>query len=149
MALNTFPPKKGKLIFGTVFSTWWLIWTILHATVISGFGVPFSRAAADGIVSNVLLAGACILVINNMRYYLPRREKYLYVVVISIALSGLWLLLMRISLAALYRSDVDYMQLLSKTSGIRYVFAFLMIAAMTMMSLLWFTQQKKLQCVDL
>ena len=142
MALNI-SRKKPRLIFGTAFSIWWLLWTILHIVLMRGFGLPFSKAAAEGVVSNILLAAACILVINNMKYYLPRREKYLYVIVISIALSALWLLVMRVSLWAFYRNDLDYMLLLSKTSNIRYVFAFLIIAAMTMLSMLWYTQQNQ------
>ncbi|MEO6719477.1 MAG: histidine kinase [Ferruginibacter sp.] len=143
MAINFSTGKRPKLIFGIAFSIWWFLWIILHIVVIQDFGLPFAKAATEALVSNILLAAACILVINNMKYYLPRREKYLYVVVISIALSGLWLLLMRVSLWAIYKTDTDYMELLSKTSNIRYVFSFLIIAAMTMLSMLWYTQQNQ------
>ena len=114
---------------------------MLHIMVLHDFGITPSRAMADGIISNVLLAAVCLIVINNMRYYLPRREKYWYVLVISIALSSLWLLIMRVSLWALYKFDLAYMQSLSQTSNIRYAIAFLMIGCCTMLSLLWFSQQ--------
>ena len=114
---------------------------MLHIMVLHDFGITPSRAMADGIISNVLLAAVCLIVINNMRYYLPKREKYWYVLVISIALSSLWLLIMRVSLWALYKFDLAYMQSLSQTSNIRYAIAFLMIGCCTMLSLLWFSQQ--------
>ena len=143
MALNLSSDRKVKFLFYTVFSVWWCLWTGLHIAVLQDFGLSFSRAAIDGIVSNTLLASACILIINNMRYYLPRREKYIYVIVISIALSSLWLLLTRVSLWAIYKSDPDYIELIAKTSNIRFALAFLMIAAITMMSLLWYTQKNQ------
>lgn len=109
--------------------------------VLQDFGMASSRAGADAFISNLLLAFACLLVFNNMRYYLPRREKYWYVLVISIALSSLWLLTMRVSLWGLYKDDVMYMRFMSRTSNIRYAIGFLMIGCSTMLSLLWYSQQ--------
>ncbi|MEP7145242.1 MAG: histidine kinase [Ferruginibacter sp.] len=141
MALNISPLRKVKVIFSAVFFVWWCIWCVLHIKVLQEFGITISRAVADGLISNILLGAACLLVINNMRYYLPKREKYWYVLVITIALSFLWLLIMRVSLWALYKTDAVYMQSLSQTSTIRYAIAFLMIGCCTMLSLLWYTQQ--------
>ncbi|MEO6229362.1 MAG: histidine kinase [Ferruginibacter sp.] len=143
MATNIYSGQKRKFIFFTVFTAWWSLWILVHIIVLNDFGLSLSRAAVDSAVSNVLMAVICLLVINNMRYYLPRNEKYLYVLIISFALSGLWLLLMRLSLWGLYKHDVDYMQLLSKTSYLRYAISFLMMGVITMLSLLWFTQNDK------
>lgn len=99
---------------------------------------------ADAVISNILLNGACLLVINNMRYYLPKKEKYWYVLVISFALSSLWLLSMRISLWALYKNDEVYMHFLSQSSYIRHAIAFLMIGCCTVFSLLWYSQREQL-----
>ena len=112
--------------------------------VLVDFGIPASRARVDSIISNTSLAAACLLVINNMRYYLPKSEKYWYVLVISLALSCLWLLIMRVSLWTMYKTDTDYMYSLSHTSNIRYAIAFLMIGCCTMLSLLWFSQRDQL-----
>ena len=112
--------------------------------VLVDFGIPASRARVDGIISNTLLAATCLLVINNMRYYLPKREKYWYVLVISLALSCLWLLVMRVSLWTMYKTDAEYMYSLSHTSNIRYAISFLMIGCCTMLSLLWFSQRDQL-----
>jgi len=135
------PPRKTKLVFSTVFITWWLVWSVLHIVVLQDFGVSYSRAINDAIISNVLLAATCLVVINNMRYYLPKQEKYWYVLVISIALSSLWLLLMRVSLWALYKNDQAYMHSLSQSSNIRYAIAFLLTGCCTVLSLLWYTQK--------
>lgn len=105
------------------------------------FGMPAARALVDALVSNTLLAATCLLITNNMRYYLPKREKYWYVLVISFVLSCLWLFLLRVSLWGLYKNDSAYMAALSLSSGIRFVIAFLTIGCCTLLGLLWFTQQ--------
>ena len=109
--------------------------------VLQDFGIPASRAIADAIVSNILLEAACLLIINNMRYYLPKQEKYWYTLVISIGLSGLWLLLVRVTLWAMYKNDLAYMHSLAQSSYIRFAIALLMIGCCTVLSLLWFTQR--------
>lgn len=141
MTASIFSGKKEKLTIAAVFFLWWCIWGVLHIAVLRNTGLSFPKAMTDGAVSNVLLAAFCLLVINNMRYYLPKREKYLYVLVISIVLSALWLLLLRIVLWIFYKQDAEYIEWLKHTSTIRFSFGFLMIGCVTMLSLLWFSQR--------
>lgn len=143
MAINISSQQKIKVIFSIVFFVWWCFWGILHIVILKDFGLRASKAIADGVISNALLAGICLLIVNNMRYYFPRRERYWYVLAISIALSSLWLFLMRVGLWALYRNDQDYMHFLSQTSTIRYAIAFLLTGCITMLSLVWYTQQEQ------
>jgi len=139
---------KFKVVFFTTFIIWWIVWAIMHCIVLLGFGYTPSMAMVDSIISNTLLAGACLLILNNMRYYLPKNEKYWYVLVISIALSSVWLFFVRIALWAIYKTDVAYMNSLSQTSNIRFSIAFLLTGFMTMLSLLWYTQQEQKETDD-
>ncbi|MEO6730936.1 MAG: histidine kinase [Ferruginibacter sp.] len=141
MALNISADRKVKYVFATVFFLWWFTWGIFHFMILLSFGLTISRARADAIISNILLACACLVVINNMRYYLPKREKYWYLFVTGIALSSLWLLVTRLSLWGLYKEDPAYLQTLSQTTYIRYAIAFLMISCGSTISLLWYTQR--------
>ena len=140
MARNISAQRK-VLLFFTAFIAWFGIWSMLQIMVLQDFGIASSRAITDAIISNLLLEGACLLIINNMRYYLPKREKYWYVFVISTALSGVWLLAMRISLWAIFKNDAAYMHSLAQTSIIRYAIALLLIGCCTVLSLLWYTQR--------
>lgn len=141
LALNIAPDRKVTFIFFTSFIAWFGIWSVLQIKVLQDFGIATSRAIADAVISNLLLEAACLLVINNMRYYLPKKEKYWYVFIISIALSSLWLLVLRVSLWALFKNDTVYMYSLAQTSIIRYAIAFLLIGCCTVLSLLWYTQK--------
>ncbi len=141
MARNISADRKIVIIFFASFIAWFGIWSVLQIVVLQDFGFATSTAITDAIVSNGWLEAACLLVINNMRYYLPKREKYWYVLVISIGLSSLWLLLVRVSLWALYKNDLLYMQSLAQSSYIRFAIAFLMIGCCTVLSLLWYSQR--------
>ena len=141
MARNISADKKVMVLLVTAFIAWFGIWSMLQIKVLQDFGIAPSRAIIDAIISNLLLEAACLLIINNMRYYLPKQEKYWYVLVISIALSLLWLLLMRISLWAIFKNDTAYLYSLAQTSTIRYAIAFLLIGCCTVLSLLWYTQK--------
>lgn len=143
MALSITSRQKGKLIFFTVFAVWWVAWTTLHAMVLIDFGLQSSRSVVDAAVSNGLLAGVCLLIINNMRYYFPRKEKYWYVLILSVALSSLWLLLLRVSLWGLYKNDPTYLHFIAQTATIRFALAFLITGCMTMLSLLWNIQREQ------
>ncbi len=115
----------------------------MQGTVLTDFGLPGATALTDAITSNILLAAACLLVNNNMCYYLPRQERYWYVLVISLGLSAAWLALMRIVLWTLFSNDEAYMHFLKQSSVLRYGIAFLMVGCMAMMSLSWYTQQEQ------
>lgn len=125
------------------FSVWWCIWTPVHISMVQNFGVGTLPAIVDGLVSNALLGLLCVFIINNMRYYLPKKEKYLYVLFMSFALSALWLLLSKFILKNIYKDSADYILFLQHSSLIRFAIAFLMIACNTLLGLLWYTQKEQ------
>ncbi len=139
MSVSSLSDRRFKIAF----AAWWLVWILMHLVVLTGFRLPVKLALADSLTSNILLAGSCLLISNNMRYYLPRQERYWYVLVISLALSAVWLFAMRLTLWLFFSSDKGYMHILVQSSNLRYGLAFLMVSCMAMMSLSWYTQQEQ------
>lgn len=136
-----------KLKLGIAFGLWWPFWMAMHYSVLNNFGFSFTESFVDSVTSNVLLAAICLLIINNMRYYLPGKEKYWYVLAISLALSIIWLLTTRVVLWACFKQDEAYTQSLTRSSNVRFAFGFLMTGCLTMLSLLWYTQKEQ-QAID-
>jgi len=132
---------KGRIKLA--FAAWWIAWSVLHYSVLVSFGVTAGEAAVDSLVSNLLLAGCCLMIGSNMRYYLPGEEKYWYVLAISLALSLTWLLVIRILLASFFKSDLVYTALLMRSLTIRFGIALLMTEMVTTMSLLWYSQKER------
>lgn len=139
MASSTLSSAK----FTITLTVWWCIWSVLHSIVLMNFGLAAEVAFADSFISNMLLAAACAVIINNMRYYLPKQEKYWYILFVSLALSAVWLVLIRWILKLLFSGNAMYMSLLMQSSSLRYGVAFLMVGSMSMFSLLWYTQQEQ------
>lgn len=128
--------------FKTAFVSWWLIWSLIHYMALSDKGITTEQAITDSVISNLLLAGACLLISNNMRFYLPRREKYWYLLIVGLAISGLWLAIDRLILGLIF-SDAAYKQLLSASLNLRFGESFLLLNCMSMLSLLLYNQQEQ------
>jgi two-component system, LytTR family, sensor kinase len=143
LVTNFFSNKKEKLFLTIVCCAWWYIWSMLYITVLQDTGIKPLQAVADGLISNAILALCCVLIINNMRYYLPKKEKYWYVLVITTALSVLWLLLARLCLWSIFKNDAGYTDWLWHTATVRFAYSFLMLSSITMLSLLWYSQREQ------
>jgi sensor histidine kinase YesM len=131
--------KKFRLLF----AAWWFDWIIVHTVVLTNFNLPLTSAIIDSCVSNILLAASCWLVGNNMRYYLPRQERFWYILVISIVLSTIWLFLIKVMLGIIFRGDTEYFLFLKQSTTIRFWIAFLLVGCMAMISLLWYSQKEQ------
>ena len=138
-----------KLKLGIAFGLWWPFWMAMQYKVLDNFGIRFMESFVDSVSSNLLLAAICLIIINNMRYYLPGKEKYWYVLVVSFALSTIWLFTTRFVLWAFFKNDESYIQSLVRSSNIRFAFGFLMTGCLTMLSLLWYTQKDQKATDDL
>ena len=129
--------------FRVAFGAWWFTWAELHFIILNNFGVPFYEAITDTLVSNILLAAACLLISMNMKYYLPRKERFWYILVISFALSLVWLLVTHVILMFSFKNDASYINTLNHSSMLRYSVAFLMLGCMAALSLLFYVQKEQ------
>jgi two-component system LytT family sensor kinase len=126
-----------------VFFAWWSIWSSVFITMLGQAGIENNHAIMDGLICITLLAALSILVLNNMRYYIPKKEKYLYVLFVSFVLSALWLAAVRLFLKSIYKQDIVYLRLLQETSVMRFAIGFLILVCITLLGLLWYTQKEQ------
>jgi len=115
----------------------------MQAWVLSGLGFSWPTALIDSAVSNILLAAACVLVSNTLQYYLPQQERYWYILVLSLALSGGWLLGIKYLLPLLIADNGDYYAFLSRSWYVRFGVALLLVGCMAMISVLWYTFEEQ------
>ena len=78
--------------FLLIFLSWWAIWAFLQTSLLIGFGLSAKTSLVDSILSNALVALSCGFLSNNMQYYLPKKERYWYILFISLTLSAIILL---------------------------------------------------------
>ncbi|MEI6086723.1 MAG: histidine kinase [Bacteroidota bacterium] len=137
--------NKNKLLLSISYVLGWSFFSLIQLKLLQDLGINTSIAWVDALVSSLFLSLFSFLIINNMRYYLPGKERYWYTFIISLAISGLWLLMVRSILWIWFKENLAYQQFLSQTSNIRYAISFLLMGCITMISLLWYTQKDALE----
>ncbi|MEO8854011.1 MAG: histidine kinase, partial [Ginsengibacter sp.] len=125
------------------FATWWLLWILLQYIILRQLDINPVHAITDSVVSNFLLAVSCFFISNNMKYYLPRREKYWYILVVSGSVSLLWMVILQAALWMIFPQRDNYPEFIQSSWAIRFGAGFLLISSMSMFSLLWYSQQEQ------
>ena len=111
--------------------------------VLHFFGLPWQAAIIDSAISNTLLLFACLLVMNTLRYYLPRGTQYINIFSICLFLTIIWLLLSNLLLKILLNHFPGYSELLHFSLSVRFSIAFLLLGCVAMISMLWYNQQEQ------
>ncbi len=139
MAYSVFSDKR----FLFYFEIWWVLVTILQYVILNQLNVANYYAITDAVASNVILGFLCFLLSNNMRFYLPRSEKYWYIIVSSLAVCLIWLIMLQLSLVFILPKDDLYIQFFKDSYAIRFGSGFLLTSSITMFSLLLYSQQEQ------
>jgi len=138
------PLSIGKFLL--IFISWWLIWAFLQTLLLTGFGLGVEVAIADSVASNTLVALFCGFISNNLQYYLPKKERYWYILFISLGLSGVILALCKWILVPLLGNlEAEYAVFFSRSWGVRFDIVFLQVGCMTILSVLWYSSEEEQQ----
>jgi len=129
--------------FRVIFIICWLVMMGDNAMVLNFFGLPLKAAIIDSAICNTLLLLVCLLVMNTLRYYLPRGQQYINVFSICLFLTIVWLLLIKLLLRLALSQYDGYNDLLHHSLSIRFSIAFLLLGCVTMISILWYNQQEQ------
>jgi hypothetical protein len=131
---------KNKLIFAIS----WIIWSAMHFKMLHyNFEINWQLALADTVLSNGLLATLCILVMINLRFYNPRKGKFMHLLVLCLAASGLWSGAIRIGLLLLFADNEPYLSFLNRSIPVRFDIAFLIVGCCALTSTLWYNQEEQ------
>lgn len=116
-----------------------LAWTALQSYIVHSFGFIWYIALTDGFVCSVLLAAACWLINNNLRYYQPGKGSYINILIWVGALAGICTFGCRWILPFLCTGSV-YTGFLVQSLVIRFFTHFLAIGWMAMISIIYYSQ---------
>lgn len=137
MATTPFSIPKFRYLFAIS----WLLWISLHAMLLHWYDFPLRAAIADSFISNGLLAVMCLLLSNMFRFYLPRRDRYGYLLGLCATVTVTWFFLTRLLLIVVIKDVTDYASFFALSVPVRLAIAFLIIASMILLGVLWYTQQ--------
>ena len=138
-----------RVVAGLVY---WVVISIIYSSILvailNNYKLTQLQVIIDTVVTNVLITASCLLILHNMRYYLPRQEKYWYVLTISLGLSCITYLLAKGILWLCFKDDPNYVGNIGETNAIRFGIAFLVIGCFSMLSLLLFTHEEQQSIVQ-
>jgi two-component system, LytTR family, sensor kinase len=135
MSTSPLSARRFQVIFGIC----WLVLMADHAMVLHWLSLPWKEAIIDSLVSNGLLFLFCLLILNTLRYYLPRREQMINIFAWCIFFAIIWLVLARWLLGLSLGYYDEYADLLHHSMPIRFSIAFLLLGCVTMITVLWQT----------
>lgn len=125
--------------FQVTFGICWLVLMADHAMVVHWLTLPWREAIVDSLISNGILFFFCLLILNTLRYYLPRREQLINIFAWCIFFTVVWLLLTKWLLGLALGYYEGYHDMLHRSIPIRFSIAFLLLGCVTMISVLWQT----------
>ena len=129
--------------FRIIFTICWLVLMVDNTMVLNFFGLPYKAAIIDSLIANSLLLLICLLVMNTLRYYLPRGNQYINIFSLCLFLAIVWLILTKTLLRLTLGQYEGYRELLHYSMSIRFSIGFLLLGCVTMISILWYNQKEQ------
>ncbi|RYG02033.1 MAG: sensor histidine kinase [Chitinophagaceae bacterium] len=117
-----------------------MIWAAAHFSILYGWEMSWQTSATDAIVSNIVLAGACLLIFNNLRFYRPKRSAPVFLLALCLAVTGFWLFITDFALEYLLPAQVEFIE---ASIPVRFNIGFLLTGCSAMISLLWYHSEEQ------
>ncbi len=119
------------------------MWFLLSAYMLIYLGLSWRQGLADSFVSNGLLYACTLLINTSLRFYLPGKDRFWYILVLSVGAGLLTWFLQRFLLAWWWGNDPFYRQFLEASIAPRLMIDFLIIAFTAVISVLRLTFEEQ------
>ncbi len=123
-----------------IFAAGFLLLVMIQVQVLRTIGLTWEQAIVDSAISSACLAAGCVLMTNNLRYYLPRKYQYVILLVWSLTFSAVYSFISRWILRMIYSEQPEYLAMLGNSITIRFWIAVILISWVAIVSLLWYRQ---------
>ncbi len=118
----------------TAFFSCWLIAAALQAHALHEFGLTWEISIKDGLASNGLLSLIGLLTLNMYRFYQPGKSNRIYRFIFGLAIALIYIFILKYLLVFVIPNDAGYILFLQKSLYLRFVFAFFLIAFVTLVN---------------
>jgi two-component system, LytTR family, sensor kinase len=130
-------PKNSITKIVMAYTFWWMLWAVLGAYALtSTVELSWKMALADSVNACMIMGTAGYIMSNILRYYRPSSKNILILFIESIGLAVLCVVLQRY--LNLYKDDATYLAFFSQSIPFRFLFAWLMITLIGILSWIWF-----------
>jgi two-component system, LytTR family, sensor kinase len=122
----------------SVYSGWWAVWLSGQVYLFHSWGWNWEVALAEAGVTQLSLAVAGFAMNTSLRYYRPNQKSIVYILIWSLMMAGLVVGAQQWALVGWFGNQPAYLTFLDQSTVMRYLFDWLMISFVSMMSWLWF-----------
>jgi sensor histidine kinase YesM len=123
----------------------WVLWAGIYAWSLYAMGFPARMAFWDSFISNLQLAGACLVMVTILRYYSPGRSQYLNLLALVVAITFIWYAAFRLSWMAIFETGIQQ-PFWETYFPVRLMTGFLVISCFTLFGVLnHLSEEKEMQ----
>ena len=140
MISNPLLSRKIQKVAGTLFVAWIIAFVLLFYYTLN---FNWLIAIGDSMVSNLLLATACLIISMVLRFYQPKHEIVLFVIIIAIVLTVLICLLSKSLLGNVFYSYQTYVEFLDFSIYFRSIVLFVFLAWCGLANVLWYRLEEQ------
>jgi len=141
MASSPLSQTRFRIIFGIS----WIIALVDIAFVVKWFGQPWEVAFIDSGISTISLFFFALLIMNTLRFYTPRSERYINILIWCLVLMAVWLVLGHWLLSLTASNFPGYRQFLKSSMPVRGSIALLILGCISLISVVWFNSEEQKQ----
>jgi len=141
MAFSPLSQTRFRIIFG-------ISWAMALADfefLLRWFGQSWRVAAIDGSISTITLLLFSLLLMNTLRFYTPRRERYMNIFTWCLFLMGIWVALTHWILLVACGDSHDYKMFLNGSMPVRGSIALLTLGCIALTSVVWYNSEEQKQ----
>src|SRR5215213_4620226 len=129
--------------FRVIFSISWVIVLADLVLVLKWFELDWEPALIDGFITTILLLVLSLLIMNTLRFYIPRRERYINIFIWCLFIMGIWLVTSRWLLLLTAGHYYGYADFLQNSLPVRASIGLLILGCIALISVIWFGSQEQ------
>jgi len=115
----------------------------MQVKLLQDWGLSGKIATMDSLVSNLLLAAITVLIINNLKYYRPKKGKYIYLIIVCGVKAWLLTAIVKYAMINIYPDEKEYFQFLDRFMPIRFYITLLITLIVALISELFYTLEEQ------
>ncbi|MFD2513088.1 sensor histidine kinase [Pontibacter locisalis] len=132
----------------SIYLGWALLWVLVQTILLRFFGTAWGVATTDALLTNLLLVGGGYATSKGLRYYQPSAREAAHLLGWSVALAGICVAVFYWLIGKVYAGYADYLQFVDTTLPVRFVYSWLMVLLILLLSWMWFYLQNRQQDED-
>ncbi|WP_225874756.1 sensor histidine kinase [Pedobacter hiemivivus] len=131
---------RVKKVGSVIFLGWVLVFVLLFYFTLN---FSWSIAIVDSVITNGLLALACMLMSNLLGYYQPKNETIIFVLALTFIMALFITFMSKFLLVLLFSEQQTYINFLNISLTVRFLIMFVFIAWCALANVLWYRLEEQ------